>query len=51
MRRLLSFAVLAAIAFGLGACGDTWRGLKTDTGENVEATGQALEKAGEKIKK
>lgn len=51
MRSLLTIVALLGIAFGTAACGDTWRGLKTDTGQNVEATGEALEKAGEKIKK
>jgi predicted small secreted protein len=39
------------LALGLGACGRTWEGLKEDTGENLQTTGQALEKAGEDIKK
>lgn len=40
---LLAFAVSAA------GCDDTWRGLKQDTGENLEKTGEALERAGEKV--
>lgn len=43
--------MIAAFAIGLGACGDTWRGVKKDTGDNLEATGEAMEKAGEKVKK
>ena len=39
------------LAAALTGCGDTWSGLKKDTGDNVEATGEAIEKAGEKIKK
>jgi predicted small secreted protein len=49
-RRLL-FA-LAAILFTtstLTACGDTWRGAKEDTGDNLKATGRTLENAGEKV--
>lgn len=45
--------VLAAflLALGLAACSETWRGAKEDTRENVETTGQGLEKAGENIQK
>lgn len=50
MRAMPTLMVLLGLSFALAACGDTWRGFKTDTGENVEATGEALEKAGEKIK-
>lgn len=42
--------IVLFFAFGLSACGDTWRGAKKDTGENLKATGEALENAGEKIK-
>ncbi len=48
-RRLL-LAVLLATPALLAGCGDTWRGLKKDTGENLEKTGRAIEKAGEKVK-
>lgn len=42
--------VLAALMLvGLAACGDTWQGMKEDTGENMEATGKAMEDAGEKV--
>ncbi len=34
----------------LAGCGDTWRGFKKDTGENLEKTGRAIEKAGDKVK-
>ena len=37
------------LATTLTACGDTWRGMKKDTGDNLESTGEALEKAGEKV--
>ena len=47
---LLNFLVLGLLVVTLAACGDTWRGLKQDTGENVEATGRALEKAGEAVR-
>jgi predicted small secreted protein len=40
-----------ALVFGLGlaACGDTWRGMKQDTGENMEAVGETLDRGGEKV--
>lgn len=44
----LAAALLSAIL--LVGCGDTWRGVKQDTGDNLEATGEAIEKAGEKVK-
>jgi predicted small secreted protein len=41
------------LAFMLGlsvaACGDTWRGMKKDTGQNMEAVGESVDKAGEKV--
>ena len=48
--RPLTLALLTLTVLGLSACGDTWQGLKEDTGENLEATGKAIEKAGEKVK-
>lgn len=45
-RRLMLLAPVALL-LGLSACGDTWRGLREDTGQNLEATGGALESAGE----
>jgi predicted small secreted protein len=46
----IKLALVASVAlFGLAACGDTWRGVKQDTRENVDAVGQGVEKAGEKI--
>ena len=41
-----------AIVFvgAMAGCSDTWKGIKKDTGENMEATGEAIEKTGEKIK-
>jgi hypothetical protein len=44
--------ILLSLVLGLGlaACGDTWRGMKQDTGENLEAVGGGMEKAGENVK-
>jgi predicted small secreted protein len=38
------------LGLGLAACGDTWRGMKKDTGENMEAVGETVDKAGEEVK-
>ncbi len=43
-------ATLVGMATVLAACGDTWRGVKEDTGENMEKTGETLEKAGDAVK-
>lgn len=50
----VSIVMLALSAFvfaaSLVACENTWQGVKQDTGENMEKTGQSLERAGEKTK-
>jgi|GEM_PF-1958695 len=43
------FAVLL-LTMTLAACGDTWSGIRQDTGENLEATGRAIEGAGDAAK-
>jgi hypothetical protein len=50
MRLLVVAVVLAGLGAALSACGDTWRGLKEDTGENLERSGEAAEDAGEAVK-
>lgn len=50
VRRLVIALSSLGLAFGLAACGDTWSGMKQDTKDNVEATGEGIEKTGEKIK-
>jgi len=50
LKKLLAAGAAALLALTLTGCGDTWSGLKKDTGDNMEATGEAIEKAGEKIK-
>lgn len=51
MFRFLIVTVMAlSVATGLAACGDTWRGVKKDTGDNLQATGKALEKTGGNVK-
>ena len=49
-RRLILSFVLLCFATTLASCGDTWNGVKKDTGENLEATGNAMHNAGEKVK-
>jgi len=49
-RNLSGSLILLAFAASLSGCDDTWRGLKRDTGENLEKTGDALDRAGEKVK-
>lgn len=43
--------IAALLVFGLAACGDTWRGVKEDTRDNVRATGEGMEDAGEAVKR
>lgn len=50
IRRLTGLFLAIALAAGLSACGDTWRGVKQDTGDNLKATGAAIESAGEAVK-
>lgn len=42
---------IVALVGALAGCSNTWEGLKKDTGNNMEATGKALEKGGESVKK
>jgi predicted small secreted protein len=37
------------LGLSLSACGDTWQGVKKDTGQNMEAVGETVDKAGEKV--
>jgi predicted small secreted protein len=37
------------LGLGLAACGDTWQGVKKDTGQNMEAVGETIDKSGEKV--
>ena len=50
LRHAVVPASILALTVSLAACGDTWHGLKEDTGENMQKTGQALENVGEDIK-
>jgi predicted small secreted protein len=35
----------------LAACGNTWSGLKEDTGENMEAVGESMDSGGEDLQR
>ena len=39
------------VSFGsmLAACGNTWSGMKEDTGENMEAVGEKMDSGGEDL--
>ena len=51
IRQVAKLLIVASVAITVAACGDTWRGAKKDTGENLRKTGEAIEKAGEAIQK
>ena len=46
----LSLVLAFAAALVLAGCSNTWSGVKQDTKNAGQATGQAIEKTGEKIK-
>lgn len=48
-RRLIISLFIASFATALAGCGDTWRGAKKDTGENMEKSGEAISGAGKKV--
>jgi predicted small secreted protein len=48
-RVILSLCALM-LATSLAACGDTWRGAKQDTGENLNKSGQAIDRAGDRVR-
>jgi predicted small secreted protein len=47
--RLLARVTALLVASTLSACGDTWRGAKQDTSDNLKSTGETLENTGEKV--
>lgn len=49
MPRLLATLLILPVFLGLAACGDTWDGVREDTSENLESTGEALEDAGDEV--
>jgi len=51
-KRPLALQLLAVflLTVTLAACGETWSGMRTDTGRAMEATGEAIERGGEAVK-
>jgi predicted small secreted protein len=49
IRRLMAPFCMLFVVFALGACSDTWKGAKQDTGDNMESAGQTIEDAGDDI--
>jgi hypothetical protein len=49
LRRLILSVFILSFATALADCGDTWRGVKKDTGENMEKSGDAVSGAGKKV--
>ena len=43
--------LILILLFGsmLAACGNTWSGMKEDTGQNMEAVGESMESGGEDL--
>jgi len=50
LRNVILPLFVLTFAASVAGCGDTWRGAKEDTGENLQKTGNALERAGENVK-
>lgn len=46
----LQLLAVLLLTFALAACGETWSGMRQDTGQAMEATGQAIERGGEAVK-
>jgi predicted small secreted protein len=42
LRRIILSLFLLSLATGLAACGDTWRGMRQDTSENLEKASDAV---------
>jgi predicted small secreted protein len=47
--RIATALLALTVAATLAACGDTWRGMKKDTGENMNKTGQTIDRAGDSV--
>ena len=42
LRRIIVSVFLLSFAAGLAACGDTWRGARQDTSENLDKASDAV---------
>jgi predicted small secreted protein len=49
--RIVAALVALTLATTLAACGDTWRGAKKDTGENLNTTGESIDRAGDRVRR
>ena len=45
------FALILVFGSMLAGCGNTWSGMKEDTGENMEAVGESMDRGGEDLQK
>lgn len=43
LKRIIASIFLLGLVGGLAACGDTWRGAKEDTSENLHRAGDAVD--------
>ena len=50
LRRLAIPVFVVSLGTVVAGCGDTWDGIKKDTGDNMQKSGNALEDAGRKVK-
>lgn len=50
IRHLTRLLCMLFVIIAVSACGDTWKGAKQDTGENLQKTGDALNNAGDAVK-
>lgn len=48
--RIATALLALTVAATLAACGDTWRGAKQDTGENMNKAGSAIDRAGDRVR-
>lgn len=48
--RAILTAILLSASLMVSGCSDTWQGVKEDTSKNMNKAGDAVIKAGEKIK-
>ena len=48
--RIATALLALTVAASLAACGDTWRGAKQDTGENLNKTGNAIDRTGDRVR-
>ncbi len=48
-KAILTLAALS-VATLVGACSDTWHGMKKDTGDNMNSVGSSIDNAGDRVK-